>query len=162
MKYKRILFATDFSRASDTAGEYAVSLARDSGATLLIVHVEEPTVSYPGGEMVLVYADHPNPVLHRMLERRVPKEANVNCELHLLQGHPADEIVRLASGHKVDLIVVGTHGRTGLTRVLVGSVAELIMRHAKCPVLVVKAAETLSDAVEKESPCEKPALVKPD
>jgi nucleotide-binding universal stress UspA family protein len=97
-----------------------------------------------------------------MLERRVPKAANVDCELHLLQGHPADEIVRLASGHMVDLIVVGTHGRTGLTRVLVGSVAESIMRHAKCPVLVVKADETLSESVQIESLSENSALVKPE
>jgi nucleotide-binding universal stress UspA family protein len=137
---RRILFATDFSAASETALEYAVALARDSGATLLLVHVEEPQVSYPGGELVYVYAEQPNPVVRQMLEARVSQVGNIPHELFLESGHAADEIVRLAEEQKADLIVLGTHGRRGLVRLLMGSVAELVMRRAACPVLAVKAA----------------------
>ena len=136
----RILFATDFSAASETAFEYAIALARDSGATLMMVHVEEPTVSYPGGEMVYVYAEQPNPVVRQMLEARASRIGSIPYELYLETGHAADEIARLADDQKADLIVLGTHGRRGLVRLLMGSVAELVMRRATCPVLAVKAA----------------------
>jgi universal stress protein A len=140
MQCKRILFATDFSAASQTALQYATALARDSNATLLIVHVEDFPVSYPGGEMVFIHPESPNPVLQRMLDEVVPADGGVRYERHLLMGVAADEIVRFAGEKQVDLIVIGTHGRTGLSRVLVGSVAELVIRRAKCPVLSVKAA----------------------
>jgi universal stress protein A len=158
--YNKILFATDFSPASDVASEYAVSLARESGATLLLAHVEEPMVSYFGGEMVMVQSEQPNPILRRMLEERAPKAPNVKREIHLLHGSPANEIVRLANDGKVDLVVIGTHGRTGLTRLLMGSVAESIMRHAKCPVLVVKAAQSVPQPTRDESFAAGPTLTK--
>ncbi len=150
MKYKKILFATDFSPASQAAFDYATSLARDGGAKLLILHVEEYPVSYPGGDMFVVHPDAPNPVLRKMLDKIVPA-GGVPCEHHLLMGMPADEIVRLATEQNADLIVIGSHGRTGLARVLMGSVAELVMRRAKCPVLTVKAGEAPADSGVAES-----------
>ncbi len=150
MKYQKILFATDFSPASQTAFDYATSLARDSGAKLIILHVEEYPVSYPGGDMFVVHPDAPNPVLRKMLEKVVPAGA-VPHEHQLLMGLPADEIVRLAEEQHVDLIVIGSHGRTGLARVLMGSVAELVMRRAKCPVLTVKAGEAAGNPGVVES-----------
>lgn len=138
MNYKKILFATDFSPASDAALQYATSLARDSGATLLILHVEELPAPYAAGEMLMPQPEFPNPELRKMLDAVVPPDKSVKYEHHLVLGTPAEDIVRIADEEGVDLIVIGTHGRTGLMRVLMGSAAEAVMRRAKCPVLVVK------------------------
>jgi nucleotide-binding universal stress UspA family protein len=139
MNFKKILFATDFSTASQEALAYATALARDSGATLVIAHVEEMPVSYPGGEMVFIQPDYPNPVLRKMLEAVVPKDPKVRVEHELRLGSAADEIVRLAQETNADVIVIGTHGRSGLGRILMGSVAESVMRKATRPVLTIKA-----------------------
>jgi nucleotide-binding universal stress UspA family protein len=138
MHYKKILFATDFSPASDAALKYATALARDSGATMVILHVEELPTPYAGGEMLLPQPEYPNPEIRRMLEAVVPADKNVKFEHHLVLGTPAEDIVRVANEKNVDLIVIGTHGRTGLKRVLMGSVAEAVMRRAGCPVLTLK------------------------
>ena len=140
MKYKKILFATDFSPASETALQYATALARDSGATLLIAHVEEMPMPYAGGEMYFAQPEYPNPEVRRMLEAITPPDKTVKYEHRLEMGTAADDIVRVAEEENADMIVIGTHGRTGLMRVLMGSVAESVMRYAKCPVLTVKQA----------------------
>jgi nucleotide-binding universal stress UspA family protein len=138
MHYKKILFATDFSPASEAALKYATSLARDSGATLSILHVEELPTPYAGGEMLLPQPEYPNPEIRRMLEAVVPTDKSIKYEHHLVLGTAAEDIVRVANEQKADLIVIGTHGRTGLKRVLMGSVAEAVMRRAGCPVLTLK------------------------
>lgn len=146
MKVSKILVATDFSTLGQPALEMATSLARDQGAKLLIAHVEEPPMAYGGGE--LYYGlDEPNrDELKRMLSEVVPTDPAVAYEHHLLVGSPASAIVFLAEKENVDMIVLPTHGRTGLLRLLMGSVAEEIVRKAKCPVLTVKAA---ADHLEK-------------
>jgi nucleotide-binding universal stress UspA family protein len=141
MHWKKILFATDFSPASDAALKYATALARDAGAPLLILHVEELPTPYAGGEMLLPQPEYPNPEIRRMLEAVVPADKNVKYEHHLVLGTPAEDIVRVATEQNVDLIVIGTHGRTGLKRVLMGSVAEAVMRRATCPVLTLKQSD---------------------
>lgn len=141
MNYKKILFATDFSPASETALQYATSLARDSGALLLIAHVEELPMPYAGGEMYFAQPEYPNPEVKKMLEAIEPPDKSVRFEHRLVMGTAADDIVRVAEEEGADLIVIGTHGRTGLMRVLMGSVAESVMRLATCPVLTVKQAE---------------------
>lgn len=141
MKAEKILFPTDFSTCSDAAFDTAVSLARDTGAKLLIVHVEEPTVAYGGG---IAYYGVPDPGIEeqrRMLEKLVPADARVAHEHHLISGAPADAIVRFAQQEGVDLIVISTHGRTGLRRALMGSVSEAVVRQAHCPVLTLRQAE---------------------
>lgn len=146
MKFKRIMFATDFSPASDTALKFATALARDSGALLLIAHVEEMPTPYIGGEMYFTQPDYPNPEIRKMLEAVVPTDPSVRFEHKLVMGVAADDIVRLSDAEQADLLVIGTHGRTGLKRVLMGSVAESVMRLATCPVLTVKQAAHLPDA----------------
>jgi nucleotide-binding universal stress UspA family protein len=139
VKAKKILFPTDFSSCSDAPLAYATVLARDTGATLLIVHVEEPPLAYGGGEM---YYGTPEPDyagLERMLANVRPTDPAVPCERRLVSGSPAETIVELAAAEDVDLIVMGTHGRTGLRRLLMGSVAEAVIREAPCPVLVYRA-----------------------
>ncbi len=141
MNYKKILFATDFSPASDAALKYATSLARDSGATLLTLHVEEVPTPYAGGEMLLPQPEYPNPEIRRMLDAVVPADKSVRYEHHLVLGTAAEDIVRVAAEQEADLIIIGTHGRTGLKRVLMGSVAEAVMRRATCPVLTLKQSD---------------------
>jgi nucleotide-binding universal stress UspA family protein len=140
MKFKKILSATDFSPASEAALQYATALARDSGAVLIILHVEELPMPYIGGEMYFAQPEYPNPEIRRMLEAVIPPDKGVRFEHRLVLGTASDDIVRVADEEKVDLVVIGTHGRTGLKRVLMGSIAESVMRLATCPVLTVKEA----------------------
>jgi nucleotide-binding universal stress UspA family protein len=138
MKARKILFPTDFSHTGDAALQMATSLARDTGATLLIAHVEEPPLAYGGGEM---YYGMPEPAtedLRKMLEEVKPTDPQVPYEHRLVTGDPASAIASLAESEGVDMIVMGTHGRTGFSRLLMGSVAEAIVRRAPCPVLTYK------------------------
>jgi len=138
MQVKKILFPTDFSTSSDAGLAQATSLARDGGGKLIIVHVEEPPAAYGAGEMYYGIPDPDTAGLMKMLEAVVPNDPQVPYEHRLVTGDPATEIVRLAAQEKVDLIVLGTHGRTGLRRLLMGSVAEAIVRRAPCPVLTYR------------------------
>jgi nucleotide-binding universal stress UspA family protein len=138
MNIRKILFPTDFSHTGDAALAMATALARDSGAKLVIVHVEEPPVAYGGGEMYYGMPDPATEDLRKMLHEITPTDATVACEHRLVTGDPASAIARLAKEDDVDLIVMGTHGRTGLTRLLMGSVAEAVVRRASCPVLTYK------------------------
>ena len=138
MQAKKILFPTDFSTSSDAGLREATALARESGALLLIVHVEEPPTAYGGGEMYYGVPDPNSEQIVAMLKAVVPTSPDVRYEHRLIVGDPAGEIVRLAEEEGIDLIVLGTHGRTGLRRLLMGSVAEAIVRRANCRVLTVK------------------------
>jgi len=132
-----ILAPTDFSYASEEALRWATSLARDAGAKLIIVHVEEPPMAY-AGELPLAPDEATRDELRRSLAQTLPTDSNVPYEHKLLVGEPASAIVDLAEREHADLIVMGSHGRKGITRLLMGSVAEAVVRKAKCPVLTVK------------------------
>jgi universal stress protein A len=138
---RAILHPTDFSDCSGYAFHIAVDLARQNQAALLVLHVAETlgpeNVTY--GEA----ASQLEPEAYRQrledeLRRRVPAPAGLHVDHVLAAGEPAREIERVAREHSCDLIVMGTHGRTGLSRLLVGSVAELVIRLAPCPVLTAK------------------------
>jgi nucleotide-binding universal stress UspA family protein len=138
MNARKILYPTDFSTLGQTALEMATSLARDRGAKLLIVHVEEPATAYGGGKLFYGIDEPDREELQRMLSEVVPTDPSVGYEHRLLIGSPATGIVHLSEREGVDMIVMPTHGRTGLLRLLMGSVAEEVVRKAKCPVLTVK------------------------
>jgi len=138
MKMNKILFPTDFSHTGDAALVLATSLARDTGATMLIVHVEEPPHAYGGGEMYYGMVDPDPAEQRRMLQQVVPTDPAVPFEHRLITGDPATGIVQLAKEEGADLIVLGTHGRTGFKRLVMGSTAEAVVRHASCPVLTYK------------------------
>lgn len=138
MKMTKILFPTDFSHTGDAALALATSLARDTGATMLIVHVEEPPHAYGGGEMYYGTIDPDPAEQKRMLAQVVPTDPVVPYEHRLITGNPASGIVELAKEEGADLIVLGTHGRTGFTRLVMGSTAEAVVRRASCPVLTYK------------------------
>ena len=145
MAAKTILFPTDFSTASDAALAHAEALAKQSGARLLIVHVEEPPLAYGGGELYYGLPEPNSERIQKMLEDVRPQDPAVPFEHRLTMGDPAGEVVRIAGDEGCEMIVMGTHGRTGLTRLLMGSVAEQIVRRAPCPVLIYReAAERLA------------------
>ena len=135
---KTIVFPTDFSTASDAALEHAATLATSMGATQLIVHVEEPPLAYGGGELYYGIPEPDSERILKMLEDVKPKDPAVPFTHRLSMGDPAGEIVRIATDEGAELIVLGTHGRTGVTRLLMGSVAEVVVRRAPCPVLVYR------------------------
>lgn len=138
MAQKTILFATDFSLASDAALPHAEALAQQSGARLLIVHVEEPPLAYGGGELYYGLPEPSSERILKMLEDVKPADPKLPFAHRLTMGDPAGEIVRIAGEEGAEMIVLGTHGRTGMTRLLMGSVAEAIVRRAPCPVLVYR------------------------
>ena len=137
---KTILHPTDFSQHSQNSFALAWSLARDHGARLILLQVNPPPLTYdeamarrePGG-----YEDH----LWRMLEAMRPLDPGVRLEPRLEDGDVPAQIVEVAQETGADLIVMGTHGRTGLGRLLLGSVAEQVLRSAPCPVLTLKAPQ---------------------
>lgn len=138
MAQKTILFPTDFSTASDAALVHAESLARQMNARLLIVHVEEPPLAYGGGELYYGLPEPSSERILKMLEDVRPSDPSVPYTHRLTMGDPAGEVVRMAADENAEMIILGTHGRTGMTRLLMGSVAEAIVRRAPCPVLVYR------------------------
>ena len=138
MNAKRILCPIDFSAHSDAALAYASTLAKEAAAKLLIVYVDDSQVPYDAGFAGYVPPPDETEQLEKRLNETVPTVPDVECEHHLLFGHPADAIVEFARKHEIDLIVLGTHGRTGVARLLMGSVAESVVRRAECPVLTLK------------------------
>ena len=138
MAQKTILFPTDFSTASDAALVHAESLARQMNARLLIVHVEEPPLAYGGGELYYGLPEPNSERILKMLEDVRPADPSVPYTHRLTMGDPAGEVVRMAADEHAEMIILGTHGRTGMTRLLMGSVAEAIVRRAPCPVLVYR------------------------
>jgi len=144
MAERKILFATDYSEVSDQAFRVAVSLAREEDALLLIAHVSEEE-EYPVGEL-FDEKPEPSPSEIERLQAVVPPGPKVRFKHQLLYGEPgsvettkpAVEIVKLAKQEDVGKIVLGTHGRTGLSHLLMGSVAEAVVRQAPCPVVTVK------------------------
>jgi len=130
---KTILYATDFSSYSNQAYFHAIALAESHGASLTVLYVYAPsfgTASQGEGTNRQYWRDQ--------LEQIRPVDPKIPVRHVFLEGDPGTEIVRYAAEAGIDLIVMGTHGRTGLERLLMGSVAERVMREAPCSVLVVK------------------------
>ena len=146
LQLRKVLLPTDFSGCANYALSYAASIARATGATIICVHVVEPivpAVGYTGLAEPMPIADI-SEQLEDSAERELPQLAEceefngLDVEEVIVHGDAAAEIVRVAAEQEVDLIVVSSHGRTGLGRILFGSTAEAVVRHASCPVLVVK------------------------
>jgi nucleotide-binding universal stress UspA family protein len=139
--FRRILVATDLSPASEAAVEQAVQIAEDSGANLDVLYVREANTA-------MTYAAAPESVYwayvedaRRRLQRCVPGADERKVRFLVREG-PADEtILDTARNESADLIVMGTHGRRGVGRLLLGSVAARVVAQAVCPVLTVRAAK---------------------
>jgi nucleotide-binding universal stress UspA family protein len=137
---EQILVATDFSEASAAALEYGRSLARTFSASLHVLHVRENTFlrPVPGDPFTLKAA------AERHLEDRLTHDdltALRAVSALVMSDNPAEEIVKYAATHDIGLIVMGTHGRGTMAQLLVGSVAEKVVRTAPCPVLTVRQPE---------------------
>jgi nucleotide-binding universal stress UspA family protein len=144
---KRILTATDFSPASQVALTYAGAFAKAFGAEVILCHVLEKPDFLAGLPPVAEGYFPPN------LAEIQEKHARVQCEqvlaaaslsharVLLLHGGPAREITRAAATENADLVIVGTHGRGAIAHLLLGSVAERVVRTAPCPVLTVRSGE---------------------
>jgi nucleotide-binding universal stress UspA family protein len=126
-----ILHPTDFSERSGYAFQLACSLARDRGARLVVLHV----MPVPLAQEKRLYREE----MEGELNRLGAPDPGVRVERRLEEGDPAAQILRVAEETGCELIAMGSHGRTGLGRLLTGSVAEQVMRRAPCPVLTVKA-----------------------
>lgn len=153
LPWRRILVPVDFSKLSLRAFEVAVPLARDSGARLFLLAAIESAV-YPGGlDPVLTMTPDSELVanakaeLPKLVRRFVPPSVCVTLLVEL--GGAAGVITRVAEEQAIDLIVLASHGRTGLSRVLLGSTAEQVVRYAHCPVYVVRRATKPGRVKEK-------------
>jgi nucleotide-binding universal stress UspA family protein len=140
--FTTLLVPTDFSSGSSAATEYALWLAGRTNAKVIFYHVMEPTVY--SVDFALTRPDLSTEVRERANEmlRQLVEEARgrgIPAEHAVAVGAPFAEIGRAAAERKADLIVMGTHGRTGLSHVVLGSTAERVVRLAPCPVLTVKA-----------------------
>jgi len=131
---KKILYPTDFSSYSNQAYFHALGLAETYGASLTVVYVHAPGTS---GDRAYWKGQ---------LEQVRPANPKIAVTHVLLDGDPAAEISRYAADAGIDVIVIGTHGRTGVDRLVMGSVAEKVMREAPCSVLVVKLPRGVSGA----------------
>jgi nucleotide-binding universal stress UspA family protein len=143
-KVSTILFANDFSEGSDNAFDYALYLAREFSARLVLIHVINEPVDLRG-----FYVPH---ISFENLEKEIADGAQKmmdsfcdnnlkdfdNFEQSVISGVPADEIVKKAADSGADLIVMGTHGRKGMDHLLFGSTAERVVRYAGCPVMTVR------------------------
>lgn len=145
--FKTILFATDFSESSDYAFQYAYSLAKKFNARLLLVHVINEPVDLRG-----FYVPHISfEKLEEEIEEGAQKMMEKFCRTHIrdydnyesiiVPGIPYDEIIKKATDNSADLIVLGTHGRTGLDHVLFGSTAEKVVRKSQVPVMTIRIGE---------------------
>ena len=126
IQVKKILYPTDFSSYSNQAYFHALALAETYGASLMVAYVHSS--SKPADKAYW----------KEQLEQVRPVNPRIAVSHVLLEGDPASEIVRYAADAGIDVIVIGTHGRTGADRLAMGSVAEKVMREAPCSVLVVK------------------------
>ncbi len=147
-----ILHPTDFSENSQPAFQTACALAREYHATLLVLHVMLPSVS------PLLQETLPDPLRSVESQEHLaklpwprPSDPQIRVEHRLAEGDPAEEILRLSGAVPCDLVVMGTHGKTGLDRLLTGSVAEEVLRKAVCPVLVIKTPLRAKPGTEAEA-----------
>ena len=145
---KRILLPTDFSEYAKTARNYACAFTEHFGAELHMLHVlqdlvamvPEPGLAFPPpGDYMGELQESAERALDQLLDADWAKDKTIVKATR--QGPPFLEIIRYAKEHDIDLIVLGTHGRSGLAHVLLGSVAEKVVRKAPCPVLTVRPDE---------------------
>jgi len=134
----KILVPVDFSPITQSLVSWASSVARDRKASLLMLHVQEPIVQSFGGDIFFPLPLQEKQDVREALSKIVPEDPAIAVEHRLVLGSAPDEILKQADEARVDLIVMGSHGRNWLGRLLLGSVAQHVMRHASCPVLIVK------------------------
>jgi len=143
MRTEKILCPVDFSDCSKDALRTAIDLARDSGGSLMLIHVVTPTfaamaeASFCSADLVMILQNNAGKALQAWRAQAIEGGAKT-VDTVCVVGIAWDEIVKSARSQRCDLVVMGTHGRSGLKHVLLGSVAENVVRHAPCSVLIVR------------------------
>ena len=140
--YKKILIATDGSEYTKNAIDYGIDLAKNTGAKLLTIYVVDTAAfaSIPmdaAWESMYELLRQEGDVAMKFVAEKAQEEG-VEVEANIIEGHPADEIIKYSEKNSISLIVLGTLGKSGLDRFLLGSVAEKVVRNSKIPVLVVR------------------------
>lgn len=165
LQIERILVPVDFSEDAAQALDHARAFAMLHKAALELVHViEEPTFpafyssAYKAayGEAPATLEEEARSALERLTQEIQGEDVERGVGYYVRRGHAADEIIHLAEEHDIDLIVIGSHGLTGVDRLMLGSVAEKVVRGAPCPVYVAKTRSAPASA-EPEKEDEEPA-----
>jgi nucleotide-binding universal stress UspA family protein len=145
-RIRTVMLATDLSVASEAAADQALDLAATLGARLLVVSVIDPgSLRLPGGrfrERVDQVRGDRQRAAQGLVERG--RDAGVAVTFLVWEGDPGESIVEAATAEEADLIVVGSHGRGTVSRFLIGSVSDHVVRHAPCPVMVVRSEVTVA------------------
>lgn len=137
MNIKRILCPIDFSEYNQSANEYACALAQSTGAMIVYFYAHLSDV-YSTPPKVFDTDEEMQKWTSKLQEFVKPAKDGIDAAYIVEFGIPTERIVHYANHHQIDLIVMSTHGRTGLSRVIMGSVAEAVVRKADCPVLAIK------------------------
>lgn len=139
--YDQVLLPTDGSPGAEAAIEHGIHVASRDDAVVHSVHVAEMTDV--GDVTTGIPEDEPDEAVRQLLEsvRDAATEAGLETEEAILEGRPHEEITRYVDRNDIDLVVLGTHGKTGISRVLLGSTAEKVVRHSSAPVLTVSPDE---------------------
>jgi len=141
MAFHKVLIALDDGPVAAHAVDVGIELSRVLRADVALIHVLEPPVSYdadigvPPAELAEIAKQEGRRLLDGVRSRLLLEPSTLSF---LESGSPPDQIVQAATAWPADLIVIGSHGRSGMQRVFLGSVAEAVLRHAQCPVLVVR------------------------
>jgi nucleotide-binding universal stress UspA family protein len=143
MHFKRILCPVDFSDYSRAAAALAASLAKESGAELILLHSADTPIAYATDEEEGLDESLNAELQVKLAAIPLPPETQQVRRL-VVEGDAGAAILDVARDERVDLIVISSHGRTGLSRLLLGSVAEYVVRNAACPVLTLKSPNVAS------------------
>jgi len=140
---KSIMLATDFSEASKAAGRYAITLSTITGAHLHVLHVinelDEPQrVMIPHEAFRILEQELETQAVAALKKFCAEGAADIATTIHAVVGNPFQQIIKASKELGVDMIIMGTHGRTGVELVIVGSTAERVVRHSRIPVLTVR------------------------
>jgi len=144
INFRKILHPTDFSDNSKEAWRYALGMAEKFGAEIILAHVVE-RFEYAPPEYYMSATELSSEIEHRIqesqkyLDKMAAEAKGAKIQVMVVEGKPFVEIIRLAKEQGADLIVLGTHGRSGLAHILIGSTAEKVVRKATCPVLTIRA-----------------------
>ena len=157
MLVQHVLVPIDFSATADRALEYAIALAQQLHARLTLLHVlhlNPLAMGEMSTGMPATYLEAQETEAHQLLQASLDRvqHAGLQGDSLLVQGTPTQAIAETAGEQRVDLIIMGTHGRAGLAHVFLGSVAEHVIRHAPCPVLIIRKAPDTPTASENASP----------
>ena len=146
----KILCATDLSELSNISISSAVALAKEFNAKLYVCHIIDLTIQAAYGDIVLAPLELQNQTTEYAFEHigNLIGDQEIAWEPLITTGHPSDEIAKLVAEKQIDLAVLATHGRSGIKRVVLGSVTERLMRILPCPILIVRSLESDDTAIQ--------------